>query len=52
MKDIGEVSVHNLETLRSLIIDIGMFLDLDNVVEKTFEIPLFQMELFVSFLLS
>ena len=36
MRDVGEVPVHNLESLRSLIIDVGMFLNLVNVVEKTF----------------
>jgi hypothetical protein len=44
--------MHNLESFRSLIIDVRMFLDLVNVVEKTFEILLLQKELFVSFQLS
>jgi len=42
MRDVGEVPVHNLESLRSLIIDVGMFFDLVNDVEKPFEIPLFK----------
>ena len=55
MKDVrgvGEVSVHNLESLRSLIIYVGMFLDLVNVIENRFEIPLLQKELSVKFCLS
>jgi len=39
MRDVEEVLVHNLESLRNLIIDVGMFIDLVNVVKKTFEIP-------------
>jgi len=43
------VSAHYFETLRILIIDVEMFLDLINVIEKTFEILFLQKELFVSF---
>ena len=32
--------------------DVGMFYDLVNVVKKTFENPLMQLELSVSFVLS
>jgi len=46
------VPTHYFESLRSLIIDVGMFFDFLNVVKKTFEIPLLQKELFVSFQLS
>lgn len=55
MKDIGgvgEVPSRVLGSLRSLIIDIRMFLDLVNVVEKIFEISLLQNELSISFHLS
>jgi len=38
--DVGDVSAHQFESLRSLIRDIGMFLDLNNVVESSFEIPI------------
>jgi len=46
MRDVGEMQTHKLESLRSLIIDVGMFLDLVNVVKKTFEIPLLKKELY------
>lgn len=39
MRVVGEVPSHDLKSLRSLI-NIGMFLDLVNAAEKTFEIPL------------
>jgi len=42
IRDVGEVPTYNLESLRNLIIDVGMFLVLVNVVEKTFEILLLQ----------
>jgi len=45
LRDVGEVSSHNLESIRSVIIDVGIFLDLVNVIESLFEIPLLQMEL-------
>jgi len=40
MRDVGEVPSHDLKSLRSLIIDFGVFLDLVNVVEKPFKIGL------------
>jgi hypothetical protein len=49
MRVVGEVPSHDLKSLRSLIINIGMFLDLVNAAEKTFEIPLLQKELSISF---
>jgi hypothetical protein len=52
MRDVGEVSTYKSESLRSLIKDVKMFLDLVNGVEHTFEIPLLQKELSVSFYLS
>jgi len=52
IRDIGEVPTYIIESLRSLIKDVGMFIDLVNVVENTFEIPLIQMELSISLLLS
>jgi len=52
MRDVGEVPYHDLEFLRSLIIGIGMFFDLVNVIEKTFKIPLLQKKLSLSFCLS
>jgi len=39
------VSAHQFESLRSLIINVGMFIDLVNVVERSFEILLLQKEL-------
>ena len=36
------------ESWISLIIDFGMLLDMVNIVEKTFELPLLQEELFVT----
>jgi len=48
MRDVGEVPTQNLESFRSLIIDVEMFLDLFNVIEKIFEIVLLQKELSVS----
>jgi len=49
LKDNGEMASHYFESLRNLIIDVGMCLDLVNVVEKIFEIHLLQKKLFVSF---
>jgi len=43
------MSADKSESLRSLIKYVRMFLDLVNVVEETFEIPLLQKGLFVSF---
>jgi len=47
-----EVPIHSFESLRSLIIDVRMFLDMVNVIEMSFEVPLLQKELSVSFQLS
>jgi len=52
LKDVGEVLARKFESLRSLIIDVWMFLNLDNIVERSFEIPLLQMEFSISFQLS
>jgi len=46
------VPIHSFESLRSLIIDVRMFLDMVNVIEMSFEVPLLQKELSVSFQLS
>jgi len=50
MRDVGEMQTNKLESLRNLIIDVGMFLDLVNVVKKTFEIHLLKKELSVHFI--
>jgi hypothetical protein len=52
LRDVGEVSGHYFESLRSLIKDVGTFLDSVNAVENIFEIPLIQKEVSVSFQLS
>jgi len=44
--------MHKFESLRSLIRDVGIFLNLVNVVERSFEIPFIQIKLSVSFQLS
>jgi len=49
LRDVGEVSSHYFESLRSLVIDVGVFLDMVIVIERSFEIPLLQKELSVSF---
>jgi len=46
-RDVGGVSAHKTEYLRRLIMNVEMFLDLVNVVEKTFEIPLMKNKLSV-----
>jgi hypothetical protein len=40
IRDVGDVPTHKLESLRSLIKNIGMLLDMVNVVEETFKIHL------------
>ncbi|AET02080.1 short-chain dehydrogenase/reductase [Medicago truncatula] len=47
-RDIGEVSTHKFKSLRSFQ-DVGMLLDLVNAIERSFEIPLLQLELSLSF---
>jgi len=51
-RDVGEVSWHNIEYLRNLIIAVEIFLDLVNAIENTFETPFLQNELYVSFYFS
>jgi len=45
LRDVGEVSGHKFESLRSLIQDIEMFLDMINAVENSFEILLLRNKL-------
>jgi len=45
------MSAHKFESLRSLIRDVLNVLDFVNVIERSFEIPLLQTKLFVSFYL-
>jgi len=52
IRDVGDFPAHKLESLRSLIKDVGMLHDMVNVVEQTFKIHLLQLELSVSYILS
>jgi len=48
LRDVGKVTPHISESLRSLIRDVRMFLDMVNIVAMSFEIPLLPKELYCS----